>query len=286
MKKISCRGSREAAGDSATAKTRIPIPEATATVVLFDSDRTCCVCNERGRPVQLHHIDEDPGNNTPGNLAALCFLCHEETQVEGGFARKLNAAQVTKYRDEWLARVRIRRQTADRLLATSQAGVLVPAPASPASQLPSRRDSLPDPKKVENYILTLPAALRSADERSRPKFATGTTPKMREGATDIIDVLEQILLALVRFYPPHHFGGHEPEIYVNSIVASRYTWHRALLEPNGYGTGGTIVRVLVPASIINDLQQMVRDMVRSLADHLTGFDFEAWEREWKMDLGV
>lgn len=52
--------------------------------------------------MQLHHIDDDPSNNDLSNLAALCLECHRETQIVGGFDRKLNAEQVTLYRDDWL----------------------------------------------------------------------------------------------------------------------------------------------------------------------------------------
>jgi hypothetical protein len=51
--------------------------------------------------VQLHHIDEDPANNTQGNLAVLCLDCHGDTQTSGGFGRKLDADQVILYRDDW-----------------------------------------------------------------------------------------------------------------------------------------------------------------------------------------
>jgi hypothetical protein len=36
------------------------------------------------------------------NLAVLCFDCHTETQVRGGFHRKLDGEQVVLYRDDWL----------------------------------------------------------------------------------------------------------------------------------------------------------------------------------------
>lgn len=83
-------------------KNREPIPVETAALVLFLSNRTCCVCRNRGKPVQIHHIDEDPGNNERTNLAVLCFDCHRETQIQGGFDRKLDAHQVRLYRDDWL----------------------------------------------------------------------------------------------------------------------------------------------------------------------------------------
>ncbi len=63
---------------------------------MFASDSTCCVCRERGKAVQVHHIDEDPSNNTPANLAVLCLECHNQTQVSGGFGRKLTDTLVIK----------------------------------------------------------------------------------------------------------------------------------------------------------------------------------------------
>jgi hypothetical protein len=55
----------------------------------------------QGKPVQIHHIDENPSNHAVKNLAALCFGCHDLTQVSGGFSRKLDAEQVVLYRDDW-----------------------------------------------------------------------------------------------------------------------------------------------------------------------------------------
>jgi hypothetical protein len=44
-------------------KERINIPIDLATEVIFASDRTCCVCEVRGKAIQIHHIDENPSNN-------------------------------------------------------------------------------------------------------------------------------------------------------------------------------------------------------------------------------
>src|SRR5262249_16956080 len=137
-------------------KDRIPVPQDVATPLMFRSDRTCCVCRERGKPVQIHHIDEDPSNNDPDNLAVLCVHCHDETQIKGGFGRKLDAAQVRYYRDEWHRRVEVQRETADKIALARVAGhaqATVPTPA--------RRDALPDhAAKLTNYIRTLPAIRR------------------------------------------------------------------------------------------------------------------------------
>jgi len=86
-------------------QSRVEIPADIAAQVLFQSDRTCCVCRERRRPVQIHHIDGNPANSVADNLAVLCLECHRDTQVRGGFDRKLDAAQIVLYRDDWLNRI-------------------------------------------------------------------------------------------------------------------------------------------------------------------------------------
>jgi hypothetical protein len=75
----------------ASKKNRVEIPQALQAQVLFASDRTCCICRVKGKPVQIHHIDENPANNVFKNLAVLCLDCHNETQIKGGFYRKLDA---------------------------------------------------------------------------------------------------------------------------------------------------------------------------------------------------
>ncbi len=102
---------------------RTAIPDGVAAQVLFASDRTCCVCRIPGKPIQLHHIDEDTSSHHPANLSVLCLECHKETQLDGGFSRKLNTVQVRTYRDDWQSRVARRRDLADRraILATTRA---------------------------------------------------------------------------------------------------------------------------------------------------------------------
>jgi hypothetical protein len=100
-------------------KARTEIPTGVAARVLFQSDRTCCVCRQAGKPVQIHHIDDDPSNNTIKNLSVLCFDCHRETQIRGGFDRKLDADQVILYRDDWHVVVGQRRAAASQMAALS-----------------------------------------------------------------------------------------------------------------------------------------------------------------------
>lgn len=87
------------------AKKRTEIPPDTAARVLFEHDRTCCVCRQKGKPVQIHHLDDDPTNHDLQNLSVLCFDCHRETQIRGGFDRKLDKEQIVLYRTDWIRTV-------------------------------------------------------------------------------------------------------------------------------------------------------------------------------------
>ena len=82
-------------------KVRTSIPTEIAARVLFFADRTCCVCRSPGKPVQIHHIDENPDNNNVENLSVLCLDCHNETMIKGGFGRKLTDNQIILYRNDW-----------------------------------------------------------------------------------------------------------------------------------------------------------------------------------------
>lgn len=139
-------------------KNRVPIPDDMATEVLFLADRTCCVCHQSGKQVQLHHIDEDPSHNEVDNLAVLCLECHAQTQFTGGFGRKLNAGLVRRYRAHWLSVVELRRNaeelrteisrewatpaSAPQVGSPFQGGVrIIPAPTSgPPPAQPSVHD--------------------------------------------------------------------------------------------------------------------------------------------------
>lgn len=89
-------------------KVRVPIPEELSIEILKSSDRTCCVCRDSTKDVQIHHIDENPANNVFENLAVLCLQCHNDTMITGGFGKKLKKNLVIKYRDEWLKIVKDR----------------------------------------------------------------------------------------------------------------------------------------------------------------------------------
>jgi hypothetical protein len=146
---------------------RVPIPTAIAAEVLVEHDRTCCVCQERGKRVQIHHIDGNNSNNDKANLAVVCFDCHDLTLIKGGFGRTLDAAQVTKYRDEWVARVAELKRKADEILLKKQIGVIDAAGKAPKEwqtpgeiEMAAYIESLPD--TMERALRTRAAGMESS----------------------------------------------------------------------------------------------------------------------------
>lgn len=71
--------------------------------VLFESDRTCCICRDRSRPVKIHHIDGNHPNNERSNLAVLCDPCHTLAHTNIPFSRNLTPDQVRMYDETWRA---------------------------------------------------------------------------------------------------------------------------------------------------------------------------------------
>lgn len=71
--------------------------------VLFESDRTCCICRDRARPVKIHHIDGNHSNNERSNLAVLCDPCHTLAHTNIPFSRNLTPDQVRMYDESWRA---------------------------------------------------------------------------------------------------------------------------------------------------------------------------------------
>ena len=255
-------------------KKRSEVPDEVAAEVLFASDFTCCVCREKGKAVQLHHVDEDPSNGAPENLAVLCLECHNKTQVKGGFSKNLGHEEVTKYRKDWIIRVQTRRDKADELAAQAMAGL-----GKVSSHLTQSR-----PLFV--FLNSLPDAKAEAIRRSRPGWDSGVNSEMMTANYMYVDFLRGLLVALASFYQSKPFDSPDPRHYFSSLIASLYHWHRAVLEPGGPGAGGTTVGVLTGGAVASEVERMVSDMVTALSEHLVGedsanFNLERWRALWE-----
>lgn len=219
-------------------KDRSPIPEELSVEVLFLHDHTCCVCREKGKAVQIHHIDHDPSNNSPENLAVLCLQDHNDTQVAGGFGRTLRADEVRRYRNDWVDRVKSRRDQADKIAVERMGGVL-PTAGNGAKW------TRPPQAMLNAYIQHLPDLLTEVFAKARLEWDQGVTSRVKNATSELIDILQHVLVYLAGWYPPQHFGDKPAAIYFSEFIASRYAWHRALHTPDEPGSGGTIAGVLL-----------------------------------------
>jgi len=260
------------------AKDRVTIPSDVAARVLFASDNTCCVCREPGRAVQLHHIDEDPGNNDPDNLCVLCLLCHDQTQTKGGFGRKLNASAVIQYRDDWLPRIVTRRDSADQLAALRMSGT---GAVTATTEDEAVALMIPADEALVAYVKALPDALARAYSIARPQWDTGVTSEMLQGTYDVIDVVVQMLTHLASWFTEKHFDNQPAHEYFSRYVSTRFGWHRALAEPDGIGTGGTIVGPSAAAAVLADVERAVDEMVTALLWGREGFSLKSWRQRWE-----
>lgn len=257
---------------------RTRLPDDIAADVMFQHARTCCVCTDPSRAVQIHHIDNDPSNHDPSNLAVLCLEDHESTQVRGGFSRKLRAADVIKHRDEWLRRVRERREAADKVVVERMvaAGVADVTSRAEAQWSPASNDAL------AAFINTLPDTLRFIHQQAQPFFESIGRLDMLHGAQIVIDVLEQSWIQLSAWFPPNHFGSKPAGIFFSEYLANRSIWNAALGEPDGFGTGGREASIISQGETMADADRAVVDTVRALATHrLEDFDFDEWIERWE-----
>jgi len=55
----------------------------------LDGRDTCVRCGD-GPYVEIHHIDGDPFNNHPMNLAPVCYACHKKLHRMKRTAARLN----------------------------------------------------------------------------------------------------------------------------------------------------------------------------------------------------
>ncbi|MBK3659932.1 HNH endonuclease [Bradyrhizobium diazoefficiens] len=253
-------------------KERTSVPEDVSAEVLFLQDHTCCICREPGKRIQIHHIDGNPTNHFVNNLAVLCFDDHDRTQVRGGFGRTLLAAEVEKYRVDWIARVADRRARADNIAIASMSRTMKPDLSAEWNR--------PSDTQLIAYIEHLPSLRKVAHDRARNDWDSGVTGQMRGAALEIIDILERVLLHLSAWYPPDHFGPDGAGKYFNDYVASRYLWHRSVSEPAGPGSGGTMIHILTAHGVMEDLSRTVEDMVEALG--MGEINLPLWRTKWRV----
>ena len=131
------------------------------------------------------------------------------------------------------------------------------------------------------FIEALPKLKAVVYETAQKGWDTGITADMREASYDVIDFLEFAWLRLAEFYPPSHFGGKDAKTYIKDFIKDRFSFHWSKHEPNGPGTGGTIVGVLTGGDVIHDLEEMIADTVQALFMYNDDFKYHEWVEQWR-----
>jgi len=153
-----------------------------------------------------------------------------------------------------------------------------PASHSPAEEFARRYTDQPAHIR---FIKALPKLKRVVYENAREGWDTGITAEMRQASYDVIDFLEYAWLRLAEFYPSGHFGGRSARDYIRDYIRGRFEFHWSKHEPDGPGTGGTIVGVMVGGDVMDDLEAMIADTVGTLFMHHNDFDYQAWLLDWR-----
>jgi len=80
---------------------RKSVPEKLRIEVMSKANNRCCVCQTPF--FQIHHLDGDPSNNDPDNLAPLCPNCHDQADLKRSLSNSLTADRIRALRDRWYA---------------------------------------------------------------------------------------------------------------------------------------------------------------------------------------
>ncbi|MBL7814333.1 MAG: HNH endonuclease [Saprospiraceae bacterium] len=263
-------------------KTRIPINIEIATNVKYLSDMTCCVCNDKSKQIQIHHLDENPSNNHIDNLALLCFDCHDKTMIRGGFGRRYDKALITKYRDEWLIRVKDRREKADEYSIKSLVGNIVYNNREDEEYYYNEIND--NPEVLVSYLKKI-LIIKKANLIIAQTHGV-STQGLKKQAYQMIDFYEEILIELTSFYPKNQFSQGSHKVYINELISSLYRWYYSVTMFNGRETLGTMFPLMVVGKVENDLEEKVIDMVRGLFFRYDEFLYDKlnednWILDWK-----
>ena len=244
--------------------------------------RTCCVCEVRGKPIQIHHLDEDPSNHLPENLAVLCLECHNETQIRGGFGRQLTPDVVKRYRDSLITRVAERKRKIDQILV--EIAVRKPIKAVDHDFGGTTGLEGKPARGALSYIWGLPDIRAELLEIAHSERYNDSTVGMMEATYDYIDALAAILINLGSYYSGKPSWRKHPRRFFSEQIAARFEWHRSHVEPDGPGAGGTIVNNTICRYVQEDVEKMVENMVASLVGYYDDFDWKEWEGLWRAQL--
>lgn len=153
-----------------------------------------------------------------------------------------------------------------------------PSPQSPADEFARRYTDQPSHIR---FVKALPKLRAVVYENAQEGWSTGASADMREASYDVIDFLEYAWLRVAELYPANHFDEKDHRSYIRDFIKGRFAFHWAKYEPEGPGTGGTIVCILTGGDVIDDLEAVIADTVSTLFMHADDFDCNDWLKQWR-----
>lgn len=159
-----------------------------------------------------------------------------------------------------------------------------------ASLVPNElRSELPDDyirRSTDNeahvrLVRHLPELKAVVHRSSSEGWESPVTLDMREASYDMVDFLQFVWLKLAEFYPRKHFDGANARDYIETYTRTRFAFHWAKHESGGPGTGGTIVGVLTGGDVIQDLESLIEDTMRSLFFDSQLLNLDDWLERWE-----
>jgi hypothetical protein len=140
----------------------------------------------------------------------------------------------------------------------------------------------PSDLELRVYIESIPETMKKAYALAMAGWKTNATGLVVEATYNVIRVAERLWVGLSAWFPPKHFGNKDAGEYFGEYIAQRYELRYALVEPEGPGSGGSMMRPMVAYGVLLDVQDTIVLTVRLMLAFRppVGIDVERWEKKF------
>lgn len=259
---------------------RNKIPLEISDKLLFEANRTCCICQIPGKSAQIHHIDLNSSNNDYDNLIVLCLECHNDVHTKNAFGRNWTPTLLKKYKAEWVQRIKLRKCEVDKV-ASIKSVVGINDSTSIFDDLEYKDSSSLHLLKI--YLEKLPIIHKGQLLISESEWLHPSPHGMIFGFSRMIDFYEAVLIELSTFYPKDNFEEKDPRIFFDRQISIRTSFAMTKLMPFGGYIGLQTDRDIAMEKVTKEIEQMVIDLVEQLMNQSFNFDlgdFDEWVKNW------